>query len=187
MPQSIIWISAQAGCDGPAHQPDFFLAPSGQSQCAAKHAGEIEYFRSRSDVGRETLNWQWLASKQGAVDTCQAFLHATQERQVASWIGIALARIALQKLLNLALSQHRVRPESCLGISPLALQRFRRSTIRAVRAFDLKKYEERLATEPVQPILGRVQLDQLQQRRKALLAWVAEQEATYGEAIWAWE
>lgn len=68
-----------------------------------------------------------------------------------------------------------------------ALQRFRRSTIRAVRALDLKKYEARLQTEPLQPILGKVQLDHLQQRRKALLAWVAEQESTYGEAIWAWE
>jgi hypothetical protein len=68
-----------------------------------------------------------------------------------------------------------------------ALQRYRRSTIQAVRSFDRAKFEARLATEPVQPILNRAQLNDLEVRRKALLAWVAEQERTYGEAIWAWE
>jgi hypothetical protein len=68
-----------------------------------------------------------------------------------------------------------------------ALQRFRRSTIAAVKAFDLKKYEARLASEPVQPVLSESQLQALEIRRQALLAWVAEQERTYGEAIWAWE
>jgi hypothetical protein len=68
-----------------------------------------------------------------------------------------------------------------------ALQRFRRSTITAIRSFDLKKFEARLATEPVQPVLSRVQLDGLEVRRKALLAWVAEMEGMHGEAIWAWE
>lgn len=68
-----------------------------------------------------------------------------------------------------------------------ALQRFRRSTIAAVKAFDIKKYEARLATEPVQPVLAASQLQALETRRQALLAWVAEQERTYGEAIWAWE
>lgn|GEM_PF-1078696 len=68
-----------------------------------------------------------------------------------------------------------------------ALQRFRRSTIAAVKAFDIKKYETRLGTEPIQPVLAQSQLDALEIRRKALLSWVAEQERGYGEAIWAWE
>jgi hypothetical protein len=68
-----------------------------------------------------------------------------------------------------------------------ALQRFRRSTIAAIKAFDRRKYEARLASEPVQPILGTSQLDALELRRNALLAWVSELERTYGEAIWAWE
>jgi hypothetical protein len=67
------------------------------------------------------------------------------------------------------------------------LQRFRRSTIEAIRAFDIKRFEQRLAEEPVQPVLNREQLNGLEQRRKSLLAWVAEMEAEHGEAIWAWE
>jgi hypothetical protein len=67
------------------------------------------------------------------------------------------------------------------------LQRFRRRTISAIRAFDLAKYEARLAKEPLQPVLNRVQLDGLEERRKALLEWVSEMEKAYGEAIWAWE
>lgn len=68
-----------------------------------------------------------------------------------------------------------------------ALQRFRRSTIAAVKAFDIKKYAARLATEQVQPILNQAQLQGLEQRRRALLVAVAELEKAYGEAIWAWE
>jgi hypothetical protein len=67
------------------------------------------------------------------------------------------------------------------------LQRFRRRTIEAIRAFDLKRYEERLATEPITPVLNRAQLNGLEQRRKALLEWVAKMESDHGEAIWAWE
>ena len=67
------------------------------------------------------------------------------------------------------------------------LQRFRRRTIAAVRAFDMKKFEERLRSEPVQPVLSRAQLDAFEQRRKALLEWVAQMEAEHGEVIWAWE
>jgi hypothetical protein len=67
------------------------------------------------------------------------------------------------------------------------LQRFRRSTIEAVRAFDRARYETRLAAEQVQPVLRRSQLDGLEQRRKVLLAHVAELEAKHGDAVWAWE
>jgi hypothetical protein len=67
------------------------------------------------------------------------------------------------------------------------VQRFRRRTIDAIRAFDLAKFEARLASEPVQPVLTRAQLSALEARRKALLEWVEEQEQEHGEAIWAWE
>lgn len=68
-----------------------------------------------------------------------------------------------------------------------ALQRFRRSTITKIKAFDIKKYEARLQTEQVQPILNQAQLNALEIRRKALLTAVADLEKSYGEAIWAWE
>lgn len=67
------------------------------------------------------------------------------------------------------------------------LQRFRRRTIAAVRAFDMERYKARLATEPVQPVLTPTQLAGLELRRKALLEWVAHNESLHGEAIWAWE
>jgi hypothetical protein len=67
------------------------------------------------------------------------------------------------------------------------IQRFRRRTIDALRAFDLARFEARLATEPVQPVLTRSQLRGLEERRKALLEWVEECERELGEATWAWE
>ncbi len=67
------------------------------------------------------------------------------------------------------------------------LQRFRRGTIEAVRAFDIKRFEARLAREAVTPVLSRAQFKGLEQRRDALLAWVGQMEEAYGEAIWAWE
>ena len=68
-----------------------------------------------------------------------------------------------------------------------AVQRFRRSTIDAVRAFDMARYQERLQSEPVQPVLSASQIDALAQRRQGLLDWVAEMQKVHGEAIWAWE
>lgn len=67
------------------------------------------------------------------------------------------------------------------------LQRFRRSTIAAVRAFDLARFESRLAREVVQPVLRRGQIQALAARRNALLAHVAALEAEHGERIWAWD
>ena len=68
-----------------------------------------------------------------------------------------------------------------------ALQRFRRKTIAAVRAFDLERFKARLAAEPLQPVLTDAQIHGLMVRRKALLEWVAHNEKEHGEAIWAWE
>jgi len=68
-----------------------------------------------------------------------------------------------------------------------AVQRFRRRTIAAVRAFDMKRYKARLATELVQPVLNDAQLSGLDERMKHLLEWVAHNESVHGEAIWAWE
>ena len=67
------------------------------------------------------------------------------------------------------------------------LQRFRRSTIAAVRALDMRRFEARLAHEAVTPVLSRSQLNGLATRQKALLEHVAELEAAHGEAIWVLE
>jgi Golgi casein kinase, C-terminal, Fam20 len=67
------------------------------------------------------------------------------------------------------------------------LQRFRRSTIRALRGLDLARYRARLGSEPVQPVLSEYQLQGLEERRGAVLDWVDEMQRTHGEAIWGWE
>jgi hypothetical protein len=68
-----------------------------------------------------------------------------------------------------------------------ALQRFRRSTVAAIRGFDMERYKERLAEETVQPVLSNHQIEGLAARRIGLLEWVSEMEKVHGEAIWAWE
>jgi hypothetical protein len=67
------------------------------------------------------------------------------------------------------------------------LQRFRRRTIEAVRALDMRRFEARLAHETVTPVLSRSQLNGLVNRQKALLERVEELEAAHGEAIWVLE
>ncbi len=67
------------------------------------------------------------------------------------------------------------------------VQRFRRGTVAAVRAFDVARFKARLGGEVVQPVLSAAQIQGLLARRKGLLEWVAEMEKAHGEAIWAWE
>jgi hypothetical protein len=67
------------------------------------------------------------------------------------------------------------------------LQRFRRGTVEAIRALDLKRFEERLSHEAITPVLPRTQLNALALRRRLLLEYVEMLEAQHGEAIWAWE
>src|SRR5690606_10597425 len=67
------------------------------------------------------------------------------------------------------------------------LQRFRKSTIAAVRAFDIARFDARLAAEAVKPVLSKLQLEQLEERRAALLAHVAALEAQHGESIYPWD
>lgn len=78
------------------------------------------------------------------------------------------------------------RPDLC-DARLSVLQRFRRSTIAAVRALDLSAFEARLAAEAVTPVLPKNQIHALAVRRKALLEHVAKLEEEHGEAIWAWE
>lgn len=63
-----------------------------------------------------------------------------------------------------------------------ALQRFRRSTIDAVRALDMEAFAERLARDPLAPVLNEKQLDGLRQRRQAVLDHVEGLVARFGEA-----
>jgi hypothetical protein len=67
-----------------------------------------------------------------------------------------------------------------------AVQRFRRSTVDAIRAFDPSELEKRLEREPAGPILDREQLDALEVRRQRLLEHVDEMQHAHGAAAMPW-
>ena len=68
-----------------------------------------------------------------------------------------------------------------------ALQRFRRSTIEAVRKLDIKRFSARLQGDPLAPVLNEKQLDGLAQRRRAVLQHVDATVARFGETrVFAW-
>lgn len=62
-----------------------------------------------------------------------------------------------------------------------ALQRFRRSTVEAIRGLNLAEYERLIASDPEAPILGTKQLDGLRLRRELLLKHVDECVERFGE------
>jgi hypothetical protein len=66
------------------------------------------------------------------------------------------------------------------------VQRFRRRTIEAIRALDMRAFERRLAAEPLAPILDENQLYGLSVRRRAILDRVAEMEAEFGAEAMPW-
>jgi hypothetical protein len=63
-----------------------------------------------------------------------------------------------------------------------ALQRFRRSTIDAVRRLDVDEFARRLRGDPLAPVLNERQLQGLAQRRVALLEHVQAMTARFGES-----
>ncbi|MFW2389626.1 MAG: hypothetical protein ACN4G0_14900 [Polyangiales bacterium] len=68
-----------------------------------------------------------------------------------------------------------------------ALQRFRRSTIEAIRNLDIVRFSKRLAEDPLAPVLNEKQLDGLAQRRQAVLDHVDSMLDRFGEArVLAW-
>jgi hypothetical protein len=68
-----------------------------------------------------------------------------------------------------------------------ALQRFRRSTIEAVRRLDTQRFARRLGADPLAPVLNAKQLDGLAQRRDAVLQHVDALVTRFGEArVLAW-
>lgn len=67
------------------------------------------------------------------------------------------------------------------------VQRFRRSTIAAVRGLDLARFERRLDGDPLAPLLDQRQIENLDVRRRHLLEYVDELVERHGEAqIYVW-
>jgi hypothetical protein len=62
-----------------------------------------------------------------------------------------------------------------------ALQRFRRSTVEAVRNLDVERFADRLGTDPLAPVLNERQLEGLKSRQRALIAHVDEMIRRFGE------
>jgi hypothetical protein len=68
-----------------------------------------------------------------------------------------------------------------------ALQRFRRSTIDAVRALDIERFASKLRGDPLAPVLNEKQVDGLAQRRRAVLEHVDAMVTRFGETrVFAW-
>ncbi|MGD8317329.1 MAG: hypothetical protein PVH21_00575 [Myxococcales bacterium] len=63
-----------------------------------------------------------------------------------------------------------------------ALQRFRRSSIEAVRQLDVERFAERLRSDPLAPVLNQRQLQGLEQRRVAVLEHVQAMIDRFGES-----
>ena len=67
------------------------------------------------------------------------------------------------------------------------VQRFRRSTVDAVRSLDVDAYQARLAEDPLAPTLDPRQLRNLEARRQFLLAHVDALVERHGEeAVYVW-
>lgn len=67
-----------------------------------------------------------------------------------------------------------------------ALQRFRRSTVDALRAFDIERFERRLAADALAPVLNERQLAGVEERRLAVLEHVAEMQSRFGDEAIPW-
>jgi hypothetical protein len=67
-----------------------------------------------------------------------------------------------------------------------AVERFRKRTIDALRAFDRKKLEQRMEGDPLAPLLDAAQLEQLEERRAQVLEHVASLERRYGSDALPW-
>lgn len=65
-----------------------------------------------------------------------------------------------------------------------ALQRFRRRTVEALEVFDLAAFEERLAADPLAPLLTDWQIEGIEVRRRAVLAHVRRMRERFGDRIW---
>lgn len=68
-----------------------------------------------------------------------------------------------------------------------AVQRFRRATVEAFRELDVDRFAERLASDPLAPVLNQKQLDGLERRQQAFLAHVDRMVDRFGEReVLAW-
>ena len=66
------------------------------------------------------------------------------------------------------------------------LQRFRRRTVDALKAFDASDFRRRLAQDPLDPVLSEQQIEGVEQRRNEVLRHIAAMERKFGEQAVPW-
>lgn len=79
--------------------------------------------------------------------------------------------------------QHRT---PIMDVRLQALQRFRRSTVEAIRAFDIKKYEARINRDPLAPILTPWFFEGIEIRRKEILNHISTTIERFGAKAIPW-
>lgn len=67
-----------------------------------------------------------------------------------------------------------------------SLQRFRRSTIDALKSFDMDDFRRRLAQDPLDPVLGEPQIEGVAARRALVLEHIAKMQKRFGEQAVPW-
>ena len=65
-----------------------------------------------------------------------------------------------------------------------ALQRFRKTTVDALQAFDSERFRRRMQTDPLHPFLTEQQISGVEQRRLAALNHINAMYARFGTRIW---
>jgi hypothetical protein len=80
----------------------------------------------------------------------------------------------------------RQKPSRLMEARLVAVQRFRKKTVAAIRAFDVKRLKARMASDPLAPLLSEAQLTALEERRQRVLDHVAQVEKRYGASALPW-
>ena len=80
----------------------------------------------------------------------------------------------------------REKPSAILEARLSVVQRFRKKTIVAIRMLDVKRLAQRMASDPLAPLLSDEQLAGVEERRKRVLDHVADVEKQYGANALPW-
>jgi hypothetical protein len=80
----------------------------------------------------------------------------------------------------------RKKPSQVSGARLRFVQRFRRSTVEAVRQLDIPSLRRRMAGDPLNPLLSESQLQDLEARRRRLLAHIAQMQDAHGSQSLPW-
>jgi len=78
------------------------------------------------------------------------------------------------------------KPNKLLEARLAAVQRFRRTTVEAIRTLDVKELEQHMKSDPLAPLLSEAQLAALERRRQRVIEHVTEVERQFGASALPW-